>query len=100
MFENLTKKISNIFDKIKGSGVIDDSTLQNVMREIRIALLESDVSLSVAKDFIENVFIATTGWLIKDNSLNDLLNLINEKHDVNLFGLASPLNFKSSKYQV
>ena len=55
MFENLTKKISNIFDKIKGSGVIDDSSLQNVMREIRIALLESDVSLSVAKDFIENV---------------------------------------------
>ncbi len=55
MFENLTKKISNIFDKIKGSGVIDDSSLQNVIREIRIALLESDVSLSVAKDFIENV---------------------------------------------
>ena len=52
MFENLTKKISNIFDKIKGSGVIDDTSLQNVMREIRIALLESDVSLSVAKDFI------------------------------------------------
>ena len=43
------------FDKIKGGGVIDDSTLQNVMREIRVALLESDVSLSVAKDFIENV---------------------------------------------
>ena len=55
MFENLTNKISNIFDKIKGSGVIDDATLQNVMREIRVALLESDVSLSVAKDFIENV---------------------------------------------
>ena len=50
-------------------------------------------------EFIEDVFIATTGWLIKDNSLNDLLNLINEKYDVNLLGLASPLNFKSSIYQ-
>ena len=50
-------------------------------------------------EFIEDVFIATTGWLIKDNSLNDLLNLINEKYDVNLLGLASPLNFKSSFYQ-
>ena len=49
-------------------------------------------------NFIEDVFIATTGWLVKDNSLNDLLNLINEKYDVNLFVLASPLNFKSSKY--
>ncbi len=50
-------------------------------------------------DFIENVFIATTGWLLKDNSLNDLLNLINEKYEVNLLGLASPLNFKSSTYK-
>ncbi len=49
--------------------------------------------------FIEDVFIATTGWLLKDNSLNDLLNLINEKYDVKLLGLASPLNFKSSKYK-
>jgi len=50
-------------------------------------------------DFIEDVFIATTGWLVKDNSLNDLLNLINEKYDINLLGLASPLNFKSSMYK-
>ena len=50
-------------------------------------------------EFIENVFIATTGWLVKDNSLNDLLNLINEKYEINLLGLASPLNFKSSKYK-
>ena len=50
-------------------------------------------------DFVENIFIATTGWLVKDNSLNDLLNLINEKYDVNLLGLASPLNFKSSIYK-
>ncbi len=51
------------------------------------------------EDFIEDVFIATTGWLVKDNSLNDLVNLINEKYDVKLLGLASPLNFKSSKYK-
>ena len=50
-------------------------------------------------DFIKDVFIATTGWLVKDNSLNNLLNLINEQYDVKLFGLASPLNFKSSKYK-
>jgi len=49
--------------------------------------------------FIEDVFVATTGWLLKDNSLSDLLNLINEKYHINLLGLASPLNFKSSKYK-
>jgi len=50
-------------------------------------------------EFIEDVFIATTRWLVKDNSLNDLVNLINEKYDVKLLGLASPLNFESSKYK-
>ena len=50
-------------------------------------------------NFFENVFIATTGWLVKDNSLNVLLNLINEKYDVNLLGLSSPLNFKTSIYK-
>ena len=48
------------------------------------------------EDFFKDVFIATTSWLVKDNSLSDLLDLINEKHKVNLIGLASPLNFKSS----
>jgi len=50
-------------------------------------------------DFIKDVFIGTTSWLIKDNSLNDLLNLINKKYEINLLGLASPLNFKSSMYK-
>ena len=51
------------------------------------------------QEFINLVFIATTGWLASDNSLTDLLDLISEKYKVNLLGLASPLNFKSSKNQ-
>ena len=61
MFQNLTEKISGIFDKLKGKGFINDETLDSVMREIRVALLESDVSISVAKDFIENVKIKAKG---------------------------------------
>ena len=57
------------------------------------------LDFSNKEDFIDNVFIATTGWLLNDNSLCDLLNMINEKHNVNLIGLASPFNFKSSKYK-
>ncbi len=51
------------------------------------------------KNFVKQVFIATTSWLLNDNSLTDLLCLISKKHDVNLVGLGSPLNFKSSKYK-
>ena len=49
------------------------------------------------QDFIDFVFIATTGWLMTDNSLSELLDLITEKHKVKLLGIASPLNFKSSQ---
>jgi len=55
MFENLTEKITSAFNKLKGKGLIDEASLSDALREIRIALLESDVSISVAKDFIERV---------------------------------------------
>ena len=51
------------------------------------------------QEFIDFIFIATTGWLVTDNSLSDLVDLITKKHKVNIIGLASPLNFKSSKYK-
>jgi len=67
---------------------------------IAVILLVLELLGAKNKDtFIEDVFIATTGWLVKDNSLNNLLNLINEKYEINLLGLSSPLNFKSSKYK-
>ena len=55
MFENLTEKITSTFNKLKGKGLIDEASLSDALREIRIALLESDVSISVAKDFINRV---------------------------------------------
>ena len=55
MFENLTEKITSTFSKLKGKGLIDEASLSDALREIRIALLESDVSVKVAKDFIERI---------------------------------------------
>ena len=51
------------------------------------------------RDFVDLVYLATTGWLVNDNSLYNLLDLIAKKHHVNLLALASPLNFKLSKYK-
>lgn len=55
MFQTLTQKLSNIFDKIKGSTSISEQQVLTIAREVRIALLEADVSLVVIKDFINNV---------------------------------------------
>ena len=53
MFDNFSNKITKIFDTISGKKFISEDDLNATMREIRIALLEADVSLSIAKEFIE-----------------------------------------------
>ena len=51
------------------------------------------------KLFAERVFISTTGWLVRDNKLNILLNLVANRHNVSLLGIGSGLDFSSSNYQ-
>lgn len=55
MFESLTDKLSKAFSKITSRGVLSEKDIDDAMREIRIALLEADVTLSVVKDFIAKV---------------------------------------------
>ena len=55
MFESLGEKLSSAFKKLKGKGVITETTLNDAMREIRVALLEADVALEVSKSFIQLV---------------------------------------------
>ena len=55
MFENLTDKLSQAFSKITSRGVLNEKDIDDAMREIRVALLEADVSLPVVKSFIADV---------------------------------------------
>ncbi|MBP5352299.1 MAG: signal recognition particle protein [Alphaproteobacteria bacterium] len=55
MFESLTDKLSQAFSKITSRGVLSEKDIDDAMREIRIALLEADVSLPVVKEFIAQV---------------------------------------------
>jgi len=97
MFANLTDKITSAFEKLKGQGVITDNTLDSAMREIRIALLESDVSLSVAKEFIENVRSKAKGQeVFKSVSPAQMVIKIVNDELTNLLGSdASDLNFNA-----
>ena len=54
-FEGLTEKINNTFKKLRGKGRLKESDVKEAMREIRMALLEADVSYKVCKDFTKSV---------------------------------------------
>ena len=51
-FEGLTEKLSAAFKKLRGKGRVTEADVKTAMREIRLALLEADVSYKVVKDFI------------------------------------------------
>ena len=55
MLEQLQGHLSKIIKNIKGQGKISESNISDVLRDIRIALLEADVNLKVAKKFVEHV---------------------------------------------
>ena len=54
-FEGLSGRLSEVFKKLKGRGKVKESDIKEVMREVRMALLEADVNYKVAKDFVASV---------------------------------------------
>ena len=55
MFDNLSDRLGGVFDKLKGRGALKEQDVRDAMREVRIALLEADVALPVARRFIDAV---------------------------------------------
>jgi signal recognition particle subunit SRP54 len=55
MFENLSEKLQRSFKTLRGTGTLTDENINDALREIRLALLESDVNLTVAKDIIDHI---------------------------------------------
>ena len=55
MFENLTNKFEEVFSSLKKAPSLDEKQVDEGLKAIRLALLEADVSLEVAKEFISKV---------------------------------------------
>ncbi len=55
MFENLSERLTGVFGKLTKQGTLTDDDVSTALREVRIALLEADVSLQVARDFVAAV---------------------------------------------
>lgn len=61
MFETLSDKLQRSFKTLRGQGTLTDENINEALREIRVALLESDVNLDVARDLIENIRVKALG---------------------------------------
>ena len=55
MFESLSDRLTAVFDKLRSRGKVNEEDLKVALREVRIALLEADVSLKVVRQFIKSV---------------------------------------------
>ncbi len=61
MFENLSDRLGGVFDRLTKQGALSEDDVAAAMREVRIALLEADVSLPVARSFVKSVTQKATG---------------------------------------
>ncbi len=61
MFENLSERLTGVFDRLTKQGALSEDDVKTALREIRVSLLEADVSLSVARDFVRAVAEKATG---------------------------------------
>ncbi|RDC74816.1 signal recognition particle protein [Rhodovulum sp. 12E13] len=64
MFENLSERLSGVFDRLTKQGALSEDDVKTALREVRVALLEADVSLPVARDFIKAVQDKATGQAV------------------------------------
>src|ERR1700749_1960401 len=52
MCDGLTERLSSVFDRLSGRGVLSEKDIDEALREVRVALLEADVALPVVREFI------------------------------------------------
>ena len=64
MFESLSDRLSGVFDKLTKQGALSEADVSTALREVRVALLEADVSLPVAREFVKSVQEKATGQAV------------------------------------
>ena len=81
VFQGLSEKLNHIFSKLTKRGKLTELEIKQAMREVRIALLEADVNLSVAKDFIAKVSEKAVGQdILKSLSpAQQVIKIVNEE---------------------
>ena len=98
MFENLGDRLQNALHKIKGYGKITEDNISDMMREIRLALLEADVNYKVVKEFTSHVKEKALGEEVA-SSINPgelFVKIVKDELTELLGGESAPLNVKGN----
>jgi len=91
MFNNFTDRILSTFADLTGKGVLSEVDVDKALREIRVAMLEADVPLSISKDFVNDIKKQAVGEkLLKSIKPGDLVVKIVRDNLVKLLGQDLP----------
>lgn len=96
-FESLSEKLNGIFKKLRGKGRLTQADVKTAMREVRMALLEADVSYKVVKDFVNTVTEKAAGTEILEslNPAQMVIKIVNDEMTALMGGQAVKLNYSS-----
>lgn len=80
-FEGLSERLQNTFAKLRGKGKVTKADVQEMMREVRLALLEADVNFDVTKNFIKTVQERAVGSEVLDSltPAQQVIKIVNEE---------------------
>jgi signal recognition particle subunit SRP54 len=97
MFDNLSGKLGEVFDRLRRRGALTESDVNECLREIRLALLDADVALPVVKDFIASVREKAVGVeVLRSVSPGQMVvKIVNDALIEALGGAAVPLNLNA-----
>ena len=96
-FEGLTEKLSATFKKLRGKGRLTESDVREAMREVRLALLEADVSYKVVKEFVAAVTERAVGTDVLDSltPAQQVIKIVSEEMTNLMGGAEAKLNLSS-----
>ena len=98
MFESLSTKLGSVFDKLRGRGALSEADVDAALREVRVALLEADVALSVVKDFVAGVKLEAIGQQVVRSVTPGqmVVKIVNDKLVETLGSTASDINLRAN----
>lgn len=81
MFDSLTEKLQNVFNRLRSRGVLTESDVNEALREVRLVLLEADVNYKVVKDFVARIKDRAVGEdVLKGlNPAQQVIKIVNEE---------------------